>query len=72
VEIAGHTDSTGDAAANLALSQQRAEAVLGYLTRAGLASGNFLAKGYGQERPVASNETEEGRARNRRTEFVVQ
>ncbi|MGE0339503.1 MAG: OmpA family protein [Xanthobacteraceae bacterium] len=72
VEIAGHTDSTGDAAANLALSQQRAEAVLGYLTRAGLAAGNFVAKGYGQERPVASNETEEGRARNRRTEFVVQ
>lgn len=72
VEVAGHTDSTGDAAANLALSQQRAEAVLNYLTRAGLASGNFVAKGYGQERPVASNETEEGRARNRRTEFVVQ
>ncbi|HRF09817.1 MAG TPA: OmpA family protein [Xanthobacteraceae bacterium] len=72
VEIAGHTDSTGDASANLALSQQRAEAVLNYLTRAGLAAGNFVAKGYGQERPVASNETEDGRARNRRTEFVVQ
>ncbi len=72
VEIAGHTDSTGDAAANLTLSQQRAEAVLNYLVRAGLASGNFVAKGYGQERPVASNDTEENRARNRRTEFVVQ
>lgn len=72
VEIAGHTDSSGDFEANVALSQQRAEAVLGYLTAAGLPAASFTARGYGPANPVASNDTEEGRARNRRIEFTVQ
>lgn len=72
VEVAGHTDSSGDVAANVALSLQRAEAVVAYMTAAGLPPANFAAIGYGPAQPVAGNETEEGRARNRRIEFIVQ
>lgn len=71
VEVAGHTDSTGNFEANVTLSQQRAEAVVAYLTGAGLASDNFTATGHGPAQPVASNDTEEGRAQNRRIEFIV-
>ncbi|HXY47828.1 MAG TPA: OmpA family protein [Terriglobales bacterium] len=69
IEIDGHTDNTGDAAANLALSQQRAEAVLGYLVQQGVPASQLTAKGFGDTRPVVSNDTEEGRFRNRRIEF---
>lgn len=71
VDLEGHTDATGDAAANKALSQQRAEAVKQILTAGGIAADRLKAKGYGQERPLAENTTETGRARNRRLELVV-
>lgn len=69
VEIGGHTDSQGRAAFNEALSQARAEAVARALIERGVAAGRLRARGYGETRPVASNETEAGRARNRRIEF---
>ena len=71
IEIGGHTDSDGGEAANLDLSQRRAEAVAARLAKAGLAAANITAKGYGESRPVASNDTPEGKARNRRIEFAV-
>ncbi|NPV25001.1 OmpA family protein [Bradyrhizobium aeschynomenes] len=71
VEIIGHTDGEGDAAANQVLSQKRAQAVVDYLTRAGLPADRFSAIGYGSTQPVASNDTGDGRAQNRRIEFVV-
>jgi OOP family OmpA-OmpF porin len=66
VEIQGHTDSIGSAAYNHGLSERRAEAVLDYLVSHGIASYRLAAKGYGLTQPVASNDTEEGRAKNRR------
>jgi outer membrane protein OmpA-like peptidoglycan-associated protein/uncharacterized protein YidB (DUF937 family) len=71
IEIDGHTDNTGDAATNLALSQQRADAVRGYLVQQGVSTSQLTSKGYGDTRPIASNDTEEGRFRNRRIEFSV-
>jgi outer membrane protein OmpA-like peptidoglycan-associated protein/uncharacterized protein YidB (DUF937 family) len=71
VEIGGHTDNTGDAAANLKLSEARANAVRGKLVELGVAADMLIAKGYGDSRPVADNATEEGRAKNRRMEFTV-
>ncbi|MFP3871154.1 MAG: OmpA family protein, partial [Syntrophobacteria bacterium] len=69
VEIEGHTDSTGTAALNQRLSEQRAEAVLEYLVSAGISRERLSAKGYGLTRPIASNNTREGRAKNRRVEL---
>ncbi|PZU20592.1 MAG: hypothetical protein DI584_17360 [Stenotrophomonas sp.] len=71
IEVGGHTDNTGDAAANVTLSQQRADAVVAKLAELGVAAGTLTAKGYGQEKPRASNDTDEGRAQNRRIEFAV-
>lgn len=71
IEIQGHTDNVGSPAANLTLSQARAEAVRAYLLDQGIAPGRVEAKGYGETRPVAGNITDEDRARNRRTEFKV-
>lgn len=71
IEIAGHTDNTGDPAVNLALSQQRAEAVRAYLVQQGVPDTSLTAKGYGDTKPVASNDTDEGRFRNRRIEFAA-
>lgn len=65
-EVAGHTDSVGDDAFNLDLSRRRAQAVLGYLESKGVAPGRMTAVGYGESQPIADNETEEGRALNRR------
>jgi OmpA-OmpF porin, OOP family len=72
VEIAGHTDSVGSAEGNLALSEARAKAVVDYLAKSGIAGERVEARGYGPSRPVATNETAEGRAQNRRIEFTVQ
>ena len=69
IEIAGHTDSQGDALENLDLSERRAQTALDYLVAAGQDPVRFVVKGYGEDAPVASNETAEGRARNRRIEF---
>ncbi len=72
VRINGHTDSQGNAARNRALSQRRAIAVREYLlARVPIPSARIEAEGYGEERPIANNETEEGRARNRRIEIIV-
>lgn len=71
LEIAGHTDSDGDAAANLTLSTKRAQSVAEYLVRAGLPADRVSAVGYGSTRPVAENDSEENKAKNRRINFVV-
>lgn len=71
VEIRGHTDSEGSDADNMALSMDRAFEVKGYLEQRGIDGKRIRAKGYGETKPVADNSTEEGRAQNRRTEFVV-
>ncbi len=71
VEIAGHTDDTGDVAANLTLSQKRAQAVVAYLTKAGIETSRIRAVGYGKTRPVAPNTTDENRRLNRRIEWRV-
>jgi len=68
----GHTDSTGSTSYNQALSERRAVAVRGALIARGANAANLTAVGYGESRPIASNGTREGRARNRRTEFKVQ
>jgi len=70
IEIAGHTDSIGAEEANLRLSRERARAVKDFLCeRHGISPDRLICRGYGESRPVASNETEEGRARNRRVVF---
>lgn len=71
VEISGHTDSDGSVAMNNDLSRRRAEAVAQYLVRAGVTAERLEAVGYGPARPVASNDTAEGKAKNRRIEFTV-
>ena len=70
-EVRGHTDSQGDAQKNLELSQQRAQAVVDYLTQKGIAAGRLSAKGLGETVPVANNDTAAGRAQNRRVEFAI-
>ena len=71
IEIAGHTDSDGEDAFNQALSEKRAQAVADYLVKAGLPANRFTATGYGSSQPVASNDTDEGKAQNRRIDFLV-
>ncbi len=71
LEMAGHTDNVGEAAANQSLSQRRAQAVVAYLTQHGIAAARLSAAGYGETQPVAPNATKLGRQLNRRTEFKV-
>ena len=71
VRLEGYTDNTGNAEANQKLSQDRAEAVKTMLVNGGIDAGRLATAGYGQDKPVASNDTDEGRAKNRRTELVV-
>jgi outer membrane protein OmpA-like peptidoglycan-associated protein len=71
LEISAHTDSKGTDEYNIALSQHRAESVVSYLTGKGIVQERLIAKGYGKSRPVADNETEEGRAKNRRVEMLI-
>ena len=68
-EIAGHTDNEGSASSNLLLSQKRANAVRDYLITKGVSADQLIAKGYGETQPIASNDTAEGKAQNRRTEL---
>lgn len=70
-EISGYTDNVGDAASNQKLSEERANSVRDYLINQGVPAESLLAVGYGQDNPVADNDTEEGRKRNRRIEFNV-
>jgi outer membrane protein OmpA-like peptidoglycan-associated protein len=71
LEIQGYTDSTGGPAANLALGAARAEAVRLYLNEQGVALNRMATISYGQDNPVASNDTRDGRAQNRRVVMVV-
>ncbi len=71
IEISGHTDNTGTDAINEALSQARADAVKAYLLNAGISASRIQSKGYGSKKPKVSNETEDGRAQNRRVEFSI-
>ena len=68
--IAGHTDSTGTWAHNKTLSENRARAVLEALVSRGIAAGRLASVGYGQDKPIADNATEEGKAKNRRVELI--
>jgi OOP family OmpA-OmpF porin len=70
LRIEGHTDSTGDAAKNLDLSKRRAESVKGALVKLGISADRLTTEGFGQTKPMASNDTPQGRAENRRVEFV--
>jgi outer membrane protein OmpA-like peptidoglycan-associated protein len=71
VEVAGHTDSTGTEQYNQRLSEQRANTVAQYLTARGIAADRIITIGAGESRPVASNDTAEGRALNRRVELTL-
>ncbi|MCK6507976.1 OmpA family protein [Myxococcota bacterium] len=71
VEIAGHTDSQGNDASNLKLSDGRANAVMKYFTDKGIDAARLVAKGYGETQPLADNATEDGRGTNRRVEFRI-
>ncbi len=71
IEISGHTDSKGTDSYNKDLSQGRAESVVQYLIEHGIQEYRLKAKGYGEEKPIATNDTDEGRAENRRVEFTV-
>ena len=71
IEVSGHTDSQGRPERNQALSERRAKAVVDYLAKAGVDTGILTAVGYGEDRPIASNDTPEGMAQNRRIEMSV-
>jgi OmpA-OmpF porin, OOP family len=71
IELSGHTDAVGSAENNKILSQNRANSVMEYLTSKGIPANRLTAKGYGKTQPVAENDTEEGRALNRRVEFKI-
>lgn len=71
IELGGHTDNVGRPEANQKLSEQRAKAVYDYLVSKGIAAARLTYRGYGETMPVATNETEEGRSKNRRTEMKV-
>ncbi len=72
VEVAGHTDITGSRGLNMRLSQARAESVMNFLRQNGVAADRMTAKGYGPDKPVATNNTRAGRAQNRRVELIRQ
>ncbi|BAV08749.1 WD40-like Beta Propeller Repeat [Filimonas lacunae] len=71
VQISGHTDNTGNAAQNIALSTSRAKSVVDYLVSKGIDAKRLTWKGYGSAKPIADNNTEIGKALNRRTEFTI-
>lgn len=71
IEVSGHTDNVGSASLNQRLSQDRARSVVNFLTERGIAADRLTYKGYGFSRPVATNDTAEGRQLNRRTEFEI-
>lgn len=72
IEVAGHTDSRGSDEYNMVLSMERAEAVRNYLISKGIAADRLTSKGYGESQPIADNNTDEGRFKNRRVELIAQ
>jgi outer membrane protein OmpA-like peptidoglycan-associated protein len=71
IEIEGHTDNKGSDEYNLNLSQGRSQSVVDYLAEQGIDRSRLTAHGYGESKPIDTNDTEEGRANNRRVEFTV-
>ena len=71
IEIAGHTDNIGSYEYNKELSTNRAKAVYDYLVAEGISAARLSFKGYSFDKPIATNDNEEGRAQNRRTEFII-
>lgn len=71
IDVVGHTDSTGNDDYNMRLSQRRADSVASYLIRTGVLSDRIATRGYGETRPVASNQTAAGREQNRRVEITL-
>jgi OOP family OmpA-OmpF porin len=71
IEIQAHTDNTGDAGYNQSLSRKRAESVRDYMVHKGIAADRMEVKGYGESKPIADNNTREGRAANRRVELKI-
>lgn len=71
LQVEGHTDSTGTAAFNRKLSQQRAESVGKYLAGKGVTAGRVQARGFGPDKPIADNTTDDGKEKNRRVEFNI-
>ena len=71
MSVDGHTDSIGSDAYNQKLSVRRAQAVADYLEKGGIAASRMTVKGFGESQPVASNDTAEGRAENRRVELKI-
>jgi outer membrane protein OmpA-like peptidoglycan-associated protein len=72
IALSGHTDNVGSDAANLKLSEGRAKAVYNYLVSKGIDASRLSSKGYGETKPVATNDTEDGRQQNRRVEFEIE
>ncbi len=71
VEISAHTDWIGNDLNNMTLSQKRAKSVVEYMIKMGIVAGNLVSKGYGETKPIADNNKDEGRAKNRRVEFKI-
>ena len=71
IEIVGHTDNIGDPRLNQTLSEQRAKVIANYLANQGVNEANITHRGEGQTKPIAPNDTEENRQRNRRVQFLV-
>ena len=71
LQIDGHTDNVGSAASNKKLSEKRAQAAKDYLVSKGVDAGRITSRGFGKDKPVATNATPEGRAKNRRVEFLI-
>jgi outer membrane protein OmpA-like peptidoglycan-associated protein len=71
LEVQGHTDDRGTPASNKLLSKARAAAVMKALTKRGISAGRLVSQGYGQDKPIETNKTDEGRAKNRRVQFII-
>lgn len=71
INVYGHTDAKGTDSYNIGLSERRANSVISYFVANGLSRGRFVAKGMGKAEPIATNDTEAGRAQNRRVEFAI-
>ena len=71
VSIEGHTDDVGSAQSNKELSDERANSVMGWLVEHGIDAGRMAAVGHGEDKPIAGNDSDEGKATNRRVEFII-